>query len=141
MVKTVGIERTVTKYQARVAVAGADYQKGVQSPKVSWSAASSAAKSSFQAGVTAGDIADRWDRGISEAGDGKWSSMSVTKGVPRFAPGVTAGLPYYRSGMGEVLGVIEGISWTKPGPAGSAGNYAIVQTIGDALHAMKVGRT
>lgn len=67
--------------------------------------------------------------------------MARAKGATRYSPGVVAGLPYYTAGMTDVLGTIEGISWTRPGPAGSPGNYAIVTQIGDALHAMKVGRT
>jgi len=141
MPKTVGIERTVTKYLARVRVAGDDYKKGVTTPKRSWASAAAEAQPTFQSAVTAGDIGDRWARGVSEAGDTKWSSMAQSKGVERFSRGVELGQTYYRTGMTDVLSTIEGVTFGPKGPAGSPQNYDRVKNIGDALHTMKVGRS
>ena len=139
--KTVGITRTVEKYKSRTAVAGADYIAGVSAPKNPWASQTQAAATNYQTAVQAGDIGARFSAGVANAGDGKWSAMAKAKGPTRYSAGVALGAPYFQSGMTENLGVIEGISWVRPGPSGSPGNYAIVTQIGDALHAMKVGRT
>jgi hypothetical protein len=140
LVKTVGVGRAVEKWKSRASVAVEDYKKGIAAPRNPWSSAASAAASTFQQAVTAGDIGDRYARGVTAAGDAKWSGMAQNKGSARYTQGVTLGAPYYQSGISDVLSVIEGVTPPPRGPAGSPGNWEIPKAIGDALHAMKVGR-
>lgn len=140
MPKTVGIERTLSKYVARAGVAGPDYEKGVKAPKRPWAESAAGAKDTYRAAITEADIPDRFARGITKAGNEKWSKMAVAKGVARFAAGVDAGKEEYKSSMSEVLSTIEGITLKDRGPRGSATNYDRVKAIGDALHAARLAR-
>ena len=137
MPSTKGVSRTVAKWKARVAVAGGDYATGVASPKTPWSQGAAAGNDAWKAGVTAAAGRDAFASGVAKAGDAKWSAASKALGAQRYSPGVTFGEPYFTQGIQSVLSTIEGVSMNPRGPAGSAGNYANVQKIGDALHAAK----
>jgi len=141
MVSTIGLERTASKYEARVKVAVDDYRKGVSESKKSWANNTLAAKDAYVAGVQSGDIGDRFAKGVNDAGDSKQKSMALNKGAGRFASGVSAGLPYYKSGMGEVLSVIEGITLPPRAPAGDPSNQQRSALVGETLHSWKVGRS
>jgi hypothetical protein len=141
MVATVGAARATEKYVARASVAQGDYEKGVRSPKTSWSTATQAAKGTYQQAVTAGDIGDRFSRGVSAAGDAKWSQMAVEKGVGRFADGVNKSSQFYAQKMEQNIRVIQGVTLATRGPRGSAQNYDRAKKIGDALHAARISKS
>lgn len=138
--KTKGIERTVDKYLARVRVAGNDYKKGIASPKKSWAEGAGAAAETWKSAITEAAGRGAYAAGVSKAGDAKWKEMAEIKGTARFTSGVEAGQKYYRSGMQDVISVIEGVPEGTRGPAGSATNYEISKSVGDALHAWKISR-
>lgn len=138
MVKTKGVDRTVTKYQQRVAVSGPDYKAGIASPKRGWADAAAGAADTWGAAITEAVGRDAFAKGVRDAGDAKWKDMAEKKGTARFSAGVDIGLPYYRQGMANVLSTIEGVTLADRGPAGSAQNYDRSKTIGDALRAAKL---
>jgi hypothetical protein len=140
MVSTVDPARATEKWVARASVAQGDYEKGIASPKKSWSSATQAAKSTFQQAVTAGDIGDRFARGVSAAGDAKWSTMAREKGVGRFSDGVNKSQGYFNQGISGVISTIRGVTLAQRGPRGAAQNYDNVKKIGDALHAARISR-
>jgi len=138
MPSTKGVTRTVAKWIARVGVAGGDYKTGVASPKIPWSQAAGLAAGAWGAGVSAAVSRGAFASGVAKAGDAKWRAASEQLGVTRYGPGVTFGAPYFTTGIQGVLSTIEGVTLGARGPAGSAGNYALSQQIGDALHAAKL---
>lgn len=140
MVSTKGVSRTVSKWIARVGVAGGEYKQGVTSPKVPWSQATGAAAGAWGAGVQAAVSRGAFASGVAKAGDAKWSAASQKLGVERYGPGVTFGAPYFTTGIQGVLSTIEGVSLAARGPAGSEGNYALSRQIGDALHSAKLAQ-
>jgi hypothetical protein len=138
MVSTKGVSRTVAKWKARVAVAGADYTTGISQPSTPWSQGAAAGNDAWKAGVSAAAGRDAFASGVAKAGDAKWSAASKTLGSQRYSPGVIFGEPYFTQGITGVLSTIEGVSMNPRGPAGAAGNYMNSQKIGDALHAAKL---
>jgi len=140
MVKTVGIERTTDKWIRRARVAGPDYEAGIKAPKRSWQKAATEAKDVFRAAITAPEVPDLFVRGITRAGDARWSEMAIKKGVDRFAPGVELSQPYYRAQMQDILAQIEAVVLKPRGPRGAAVNYQRVKDIGDRLHAWRLAR-
>lgn len=138
MVKTKGVERTVSKYQSRVAVAGPDYKAGIMSPKRSWAESAANAANTWGSAIQEAVSRGSFEKGIRDAGDSKWSQMADKKGTARFSQGVDIGLPFYRQGMSENLSIIEGVTLGVKGPKGSAQNYERSKTIGDALRAAKL---
>jgi len=141
MPKTIGVDRTVSKWVARARVAAPDYEAGVKAPKKAWASAAAAAAETFFSAVSQPVVKDLFVRGIRRAGDTRWSEMAVKKGVGRFAPGVEAGEPYFRSQMGDILAQIEAVKLKPRGPRGSAQNYERVKQIGDKLHAWRIAKT
>jgi len=116
-----------TYYEANAAVAGAK-----------WEAGATKAGATFQAAISAGDMIKKFVGGIKKAGGGKFERKVKAVGVGRFGPGVSAAVPDMQSGVDPFLGVLAGIEIPDRGPRGSSGNYAIVQKVGDPLHAKRL---
>jgi len=138
MPQTKGTARTVSKWKDRVAVAGGEYKAGIAAPKKSWSQGAAEGAEAWSQGVTAAVGRGAFASGVSKAGDAKWKQASDQLGSARYSQGVQFGTPYFQSGIAGVLSTIESVSLGPKGAAGSAGNYARVQQIGDALHAAKL---
>lgn len=138
MVATKGIERTVSKYVARAAVAEPEYRAGIANPKRAWAAAALGASGTFHAAVTAPSTKALFEAGIKKAGDAKWKKMAEDKGAARFADGVEKSKDFFKSAMSDVLATIEATSIGKRGPRGSAQNYARSKDLGTALHAKRL---
>lgn len=140
MPKTIGVERATSKWINRARVATPDYEAGVKSPKRPWAASAMAASGTYHSAVSSPNTKALFERGIKRAGDARWADMSAKKGVERYATGVELSEPYYRSQMGDVIGVIERTTLSSRGPRGSAANYTRVKEQGDALHAWRLAK-
>lgn len=138
--KTIGVDRATSKWINRARVAGTDYEAGVKAPKVAWSTAATNAADTFFTAVSSPDVKTLFKRGISRAGDARWSDMATKKGIGRFGQGVELSEPYYRGQMGDVLGQIEAVTLPTRGPRGAAQNYNRVKDIGDKLHAWRLAK-
>lgn len=140
MVKTKGVDRTVTKWREKVAGASQDYLDGVTSPKVDWQAATKAAEPRYKEGVTRAAAEGRFGKGVDRAGTAKWQKGATEKGPGRWVDGVSKAEDEYRAGMAEVISVIESVTLPPRGPKGDPANYDRVRAIGTALHAKFKGR-
>lgn len=140
MVKTKGVDRTVQKWRTKVAGAREDYVAGVTAPKIDWQTATKAAEPRYKEGVTRAAAEGRFGKGVDKAGTAKWQKGATEKGPGRWTEGVAAAEDEYRTGMGEVLNVIEGVTLPPRGPKGDPANYDRVRAIGTALHAKFKGR-
>ena len=138
--KTIGVERTTSKWIGRARVAGPDYAAGIAAPKKPWAASAAGAANSFFSAVSSPEVKSLFVRGIRRAGDERWSRMATEKGVGRFAPGVELSEPYFRSQMTDVITQIEAVVLKPRGPRGSAQNYDLVKQVGDKLHAWRLAK-
>lgn len=138
MIKTKSIERTVAKYQQRVAVAGPEYKAGIMNPKRAWDEGAIDAAGTWGSAIQEAVSRGAFEKGVRDAGNSKWQTMSDKKGTARFSQGVDAGLPYYRQGMQQNLSIIEGTTLGVRGPKGSAQNYERSKTVGESLRAAKI---
>lgn len=119
----------------------ADYKAGVQSPRRSWSEGAASASESWAEGVQNAISDNRFEKGVSEAGDGKWQRKATQVGAQRFGPGVQAAKGDYQAGFAPYAAVIQSTTLPPRGPKGSPNNYARVQAMGEALHRAKTGGT
>lgn len=87
------------KFKRRTAVAGPDYQKGVEAPRRDWQAATFAAESNYEAGVNQSVAEKRFGKGVKKAGSAKWLKGAKEKGVSRYGPGVAVATPDYEAGF------------------------------------------
>jgi len=128
------------KFGTNAQAGSANYASGVQANQ-NWATNTAAASSTWAQGVTAAATNGSFEKGVSKAGQSKWQSGAVQKGQSRFQSAVampqtqqnwqTAFTPYAQ--------VLQALPKPPKGVRGSPGNYAIVQSIGDALHKAKVG--
>jgi len=114
-----------------------DYLKGVQSPRVQWEPAATAADPQYKAGVQAAVAANRYTAGIRTAGNAKWSRKAIELGPSRFATGTQAAQPDFEKGFGPYRTVIEGVTLPPRRPKGDPGNIERVRAIASALTTAK----
>jgi len=140
MVKTIGIERTVTKWIGRARVARPDYELGIKAPKEPWLEQAIKAKDTFKAAITAPEVPDLFVRGIKRAGKERWEGMALKKGADRFVPGIELSEPYYRGQMTDILAEIERITIPARAPRGDIRNLDRVKKIFQGLHAWRLAK-
>lgn len=140
MVKTKGVDRTVAKWQAKVAGAGGDYTDGVTNPKADWQTETAKAEPRYKEGVTRAAAEGRFGKGVNKAGTAKWQKGAIEKGPGRWTEGVSKAEPEYRSGMSEVISTIEATTLPPRGPKGDPQNYERVRALGAALHTKFKGK-
>jgi len=92
----------------------------------------------FQVAVSAADMVKKFVGGIKKAGAAKFARKVTSVGVGRFGPGVSAAIGDMQTGVDPYLATLAAIDVPDRGPRGSAANYAIVQKVGDPLHAKRL---
>lgn len=135
--KLAPLSAITTKWNRRSATAGPEYEEGIRNPRTPWAASSIAAKASWTAGVTAATQRDAYGKGVTAAGDQRWSQKSVEKGPARFSQGVAVSETDYSAGFAPYRDLIERTDLPPRGPRGSEQNYARVGPIGKALAQLK----
>lgn len=129
------------KYMTNATTTGpAAYKAGVQDPRRPQNASALAAVDKWQAAVTAPAAKNRLSAGLRAAGDAGWTAGALSKGVNNYAPGVTRGKDKWQANVTPYLAVLAGLSPAAKGIRGSAGNYANVTLVGNALHNARVAR-
>ena len=109
MVKTKGIEQTMKNYEGAIGSVPGKYKDGVSN-----------ASGVIAAGVAAEQLwADKMQeaisnrtraKGLEKSSDEEWKRAALGKGASRIGQGMQESLPKMRTGMGEVLSVIEGVT-------------------------------
>ena len=140
MVATKPLDQVVAKWKRKVAGAAEDYRDGINNPKADWQTETLKAESRYKTGVTQAASEGRFGKGVSKAGTEKWKKGAIEKGISRWPEGVAMAEDEYRSGMGDVLNTISGVTLPAKGPKGDPRNYERVKAIGDALHRKKIGK-
>jgi hypothetical protein len=125
------------KWQRRAAVAGPDYQSGVQNPRVPWAAAAQAADANYRAGVTAAASAGRFASGVKAAGDERWSKNAIAKGPSRYAEGVSLAVDRWQRGFQPFQDGIRSLQLPARGPKGSPQNLNRVSAVANLARQIK----
>lgn len=133
-------QTTANKWDTNAGNATNSYQQGIQSPKTSQSAAAAAAVGRWQAAVQSPGAAAAFVSHVTKAGDAAWSAGALGKGKDRYSGGIHAAKTKYATNVTPFLSAIASVTLPDKGIRGSSQNYARVQAVGDALHALKVAR-
>lgn len=120
--------------------AQAKYKAGVQSPKQPQNASALAAATRWQQSVASTAALNRFTAGLRAAGDAGWQNGALNKGAAHFPDGIRGAGPKFQQNVTPFLAAIAGVTLPDKGIRGSTANYARVQAIGDALHALKLSR-
>jgi hypothetical protein len=134
-----GADVIAKKYATRGGAAAQDYSAGVAAPRVPWAAATAAAVSTYASGVQQSIANGSFVKGVTAAGDAKWSRKATTVGAARYGPGVQAAQQDYASGVAPYLQVLSSLQLPPRGPKGDPGNVQRVNAIAQALRAKKLG--
>lgn len=129
--------QAAAKWSERAGNATGDYADGVQNPKNSWKDSTTAAQETWKQGLQSSFQSGSFARGVAKAGDAKQIGNSLSKGVSRFAAGVSIAQGDYETGVAPFLTVIERTTLPPRGPKGDPKNIQRVSKIADALHAAK----
>jgi hypothetical protein len=128
------------KYGTNAQAGSANYATGVQSNQT-WAQNTENAAPTWASAVQTAASNGRFAKGVAAAGQQKWQSNAVSKGQPRFQTAVASQMAQtnWQNGFQPYATILQSIPKPPKGVRGSPGNYAIVQTIGNALHAAKQG--
>lgn len=128
------------KWVTRASSASGDYAAGVKEAGADWEANTLAGKENYSLGVTQAITDGRYERGVREAGQGKYTSRASGIGATRFAPGVQSAEAEMARGVQPVLEVIRGINLPPRRPKGDPGNMERANAVAQALRKLKTGR-
>jgi len=117
MVKTKGIERSVSNWKGGVAGAGGRYTEGILAT-TGFLEAALKGEERYKAEVVRAAGEGRRAAGLQKAGEAKWKDKASKLGPSRWSAGVNAAESDYRKGLQPVLTVIEGV--TLPDKTGDA---------------------
>lgn len=127
-------DKLVQAAQARAT----EYSANAQAAGDKQAAAVQASGANFLQAITAAGIKERYLKGSAKAGAAKYARKVREVGANRFSEGVAAGKQDYVANVEPYLSTIAGLTLTARQPRGSAGNYARVKAIGDALNAKRL---
>lgn len=136
---TKSLSASTTKWSGNASNAGQAYSDGVNAPRRPWAAATQAAETNYEQGVTASIARKAFGKGVANAGDATWKDRASTLGAGRFASGVLASENNYSKGFAPYLSVISGLSLPPRGSKGSPANLQRVAVVANALRKQKTG--
>ena len=110
------------------------YESEAPAAGAKWEERTVQAGGTYKAGISVAGIEQRFVGGVRKAGAAKFARKVKDVGVARYSPGIAAAKADYENGIADYVGVLEGLEIPDRGPRGSPGNYAIVVTVGTALH-------
>lgn len=126
------------KLALRASAASGEYATGAKAAGETWVTNTQAAKGSFQQGISAGNIAERFARGVAKAGAAKYVRKITDVGMGRFAAGVAAGKQDYLTNVEPFFATIAGLTLSARQPRGSAANIQRVSEVAMALNARRL---
>jgi hypothetical protein len=134
------LERSTNKWERQSASSTPEYEAGIKSPKTDWQKAASDAEANYTAGVQAAIQRKAFGKGVNKAGSAKWQNQALTKGVQRWAQGISLSKDAYTAGFGPYREVIQRTNLPPRGPKGSPQNITRVAVMAAALHDEKMKR-
>mgnify|MGYP001592030333 CR=1 FL=1 len=108
MVKTKGIERSVSNWKGGVAGASGRYTEGINAT-TGFLEAALKGEEAYKREVTVAANEGRRAAGLQKAGEAKWKDKASKLGPSRWSAGVNAAEADYRKGLQPVLTIIESV--------------------------------
>jgi len=131
------VDSIASKWAEVTPMRSADYAAGIAAPRRSWAAATKAAEKSYEDGVQKSIAGKRFGKGVSKAGDEKWSRKSSVNGVRNWGPGVAEAKGDYAAGFAPYQAAISACVLPPRYARRDPRNLARVKAIVDALVAKK----
>lgn len=132
-----GIDAIANKWAEVTPMRSNDYAAGVANPRRSWSAATKAAEKSYEDGVAKSIARKAFGKGVTKAGDEKWSRKATVNGTRNWGPGVTEAKGDYSAGFAPFHAAIAAVQLPPRYAKRDPRNLARVKAVVDALVAKK----
>lgn len=131
------VDSIASKWSSVTPMRSEDYAQGIANPRRSWAAATKAAEGAYQDGVTKAIGRKAFGKGVSKAGDEKWSRKATINGVRNWGPGVAEAKGDYAAGFAPYQAAIAGCVLPPRYARRDPRNLARVTAIVNALIAKK----
>lgn len=128
----------VEKWKRKAAASQRDYAVGVQRPRRPWQQATIEASDRWIAAIQEAASRNAFGAGVQASSDAEWQKGIQTKGVQRWAPGVSASVDRYQKGFAPYAEAIRATTLPPRGPTGDPGNIERVRIIAETLRAKKL---
>lgn len=130
---------SIAKKWAEVTPRRADsYAEGIANPRRSWKAGALAAESSYEEGVRNAMTHKSYGKGVTKAGDAKWSRKATVNGVRNWGPGVAEAEGDYAAGFAPYREAIAAVKLSPRYPRRDPRNLKRVEDVVKALVAKKM---
>jgi len=116
-----------------------DYKLGIQNPRRDWEEETLEAKDNWKAGIDAAAAKGLFEKGVKEAGTGKWKEKALKKGPGRFAEGVYIAGDDYERGFKPYREAIAAVDLGPRFPRRDPRNLERVRRVVNALIEAKIG--
>jgi len=116
-----------------------DYKLGIQNPRRDWEEETLEAKDNWKAGIDAAAAKGLFEKGVREAGTGKWKEKALKKGPGRFAEGVYIAGDDYERGFKPYREAIAAVDLGPRFPRRDPRNLERVRRVVNALVEAKIG--
>ena len=136
MVETKTLEATVSNYRDGIGRAPAAYKAGVQKANNTIENAI-AAQGLYEARVQESIANKSRVKGLQKTSTAEWKAQASSKGAARIGPGMTAALPKFQRGIGDVLATIQSTTIAERTADPMANIDGRVKPIAQALYDMK----
>jgi len=127
------VDSIAKKWAAVTPLRAQDYADGIANPRRSWAAATKNAEGAYEDGVRASIGRKAFGKGVTKAGDEKWSSKASVNGVRNWGPGVAEAMGDYAAGFAPYQAAIAGCvlppRYARRDPRNMARVTAIVQAL------------
>jgi hypothetical protein len=137
-IKVKPIDASADKWADNAGRSADRYALEAEAAAETWAKNTAAAVDNFFQAVTGPGIKERFRRGVARAGAAKFARKIRDVGKDRFAPGVSFGLPDYKTGAEPYFATIAAISLSPRKPRGDPANYKRVEEVGKALNAKRL---
>ena len=127
------VDQIASKWAEVTPMRSADYAAGVAAPRRSWAAATKGAEKAYEDGVQKSIARHAFGKGVTKAGDEKWSRKSQTRGVANWGPGVAEAKGDYAAGFAPYQAAIAACVLPPRYARRDPRNLARVKAIVDAL--------
>jgi len=131
------VDSIAKKWAEVTPLRAADYAAGIANPRRSWSAAAKAAEKAYEDGVQKAIGRKAFGKGVTKAGDEKWSRKASTNGVRNWGPGVQEAQGDYAAGFAPYQAAIAAVVLPPRYARRDPRNLARVKAVVDALVAKK----
>lgn len=132
------IEQIAAKWAEVTPRRSDSYAEGIANPRRSWKAGAMAAEKSYEDGVRDAITRKAFSKGVSKAGDEKWTRKSTVNGVRNWGPGVAEAKGDYQAGFAPYRDAIAAVKLSPRYARRDPRNLKRVEDVVKALVAKKL---